>query len=49
VVNCLNKLDAGVDENLLLVSPDEMTCLVMSYKDLKDLINRSFMKLIGKD
>ena len=49
VINCLNKLDAGVDENLLLVSPDEMTCLIMSYKDLKDLINRSFLSLIGKN
>lgn len=49
VINCMNKLDAGVDENLLLVSPDEMTCLIMSYKELKDLIHKSFMKLIGKD
>lgn len=49
VINCLNKLDAGVDENILLVSPDEMTCLIMSYKELKELTDRSFLKLIGKD
>lgn len=48
VITCLNKLDAGIEENLLLVSPDEMTCLIMSYKDLKELINKSFMKLVGK-
>lgn len=49
VINCLNKLDAGVDENVLLVSPDEMTCLIMSYKDLKELVNKSFLKLLGKE
>lgn len=49
VINCLNKLDAGVDENLLLVSPDEMTCLIMSYKDLKELVNKSFLSLLGKE
>ncbi|TID20454.1 hypothetical protein CANINC_003571 [Pichia inconspicua] len=48
VITCLNKLDAGVEENILLVSPDEMTCLIISYKDLKELINKSFMKLLGK-
>jgi PAB-dependent poly(A)-specific ribonuclease subunit 3 len=49
VINCLNKLDAGVEENVLLVSPDEMTCLIMSYKDLKELINKSFLSLLGKE
>lgn len=49
VINCMNKLDAGVDENILLVSPDELTCLIMSYKDLKELINKSFLKLLGKE
>lgn len=49
VINCLNKLDAGVDENILLVSPDEMTCLIMSYKDLKEIVNKSFLKLLGKE
>lgn len=48
VINCLNKLDAGVDENILLVSPDEMSCLIMSYKDLKVLVNKSFLQLLGK-
>ncbi|VEU21812.1 DEKNAAC102722 [Brettanomyces naardenensis] len=45
IVNCLNKLDSGVDENVLLVSPDEMTCLVMSYKRLKELVESSFRSL----
>ena len=49
VINCLNKLDAGVDENILLVSSDEMTCLIMSYKQLKELVNKSFLKLLGKE
>lgn len=49
IIDCLNKLDAGVDENLLLISPDEMTCLIMSYKDLKELVNKSFLSLLGKE
>lgn len=48
IINCLNKLDAGVDENLLLVSPDEMTCLVTSYKQLKELVDNSFREVCGE-
>lgn len=48
IINCLNKLDAGVDENLLLVSPDEMTCLVTSYKQLKELVDNSFREVRGE-
>lgn len=48
IINCLNKLDAGVDENVLLVSPDEMTCLIMSYKQLKELVEKSFRQVVGR-
>ncbi|GME78294.1 unnamed protein product [Ambrosiozyma monospora] len=47
VVNCLNKLDAGSEETLLLVSPDETTCLIMSYRNLKQLVDKSFSQLTG--
>ncbi|GMM27616.1 Pan3 protein [Martiniozyma asiatica (nom. inval.)] len=46
VVDCLNKLDAGVDEKILLVSPDEMNCMIISYKSLKELLDKSFHQLI---
>jgi PAB-dependent poly(A)-specific ribonuclease subunit 3 len=35
VVEVLNKLDAGVAEQLLLLSRDEQSLLVVSYADLK--------------
>ena len=34
----LNKLDAGIDEKVLLTSRDELSCLVVSYADLKQFI-----------
>jgi len=35
IVTCLNKLDAGIDEKLQLVSRDEQNIFVVSYRDLK--------------
>ena len=34
VLTCLNKLDAGVDEKVMLVSRDSLNCFVVSYKDV---------------
>ena len=31
VVSCLNKLDVGVDEKIMLMSRDEQSCLIVSY------------------
>jgi len=47
VVQCLNKLDVGVSEKVLLMSPDENTILVVSYADLKACCERSFMELLS--
>ncbi|KAG7902608.1 hypothetical protein KL925_001500 [Ogataea polymorpha] len=44
-INCLNKLDAGSKETILLVSPDEMSCLIVSYETLKELVEKSFRQL----
>ncbi|KAK5116412.1 hypothetical protein LTR62_007959 [Meristemomyces frigidus] len=35
IITCLNKLDAGVDELVQLVSRDERDCLVVSYREVK--------------
>lgn len=35
VLGCLNKLDAGVDEKVLLVSRDEQNCFVVSFREVK--------------
>lgn len=42
VLRCLNKLDAGVQENILLVTPDEMNSIIVSYKKLKEIIDKTF-------
>jgi PAB-dependent poly(A)-specific ribonuclease subunit 3 len=45
ILSCLNKLDAGSAENVTLVSRDEQTCLVVSYKELKKGLENSFNEL----
>ncbi|GMM38674.1 Pan3 protein [Saccharomycopsis crataegensis] len=45
VLSCLNKLDVGVDERVLLVSRDEGSCIIASYKELKNCIDSSFRAL----
>ncbi|KAG9088892.1 PAB-dependent poly(A)-specific ribonuclease subunit 3 [Ceratobasidium sp. UAMH 11750] len=41
----LNKLDAGSDECLMLVSRDERNCLVVSYKEVKTCIESAYRDL----
>ncbi|KIJ18269.1 hypothetical protein PAXINDRAFT_161688 [Paxillus involutus ATCC 200175] len=45
VLACLNKLDSGTDERIMLVSRDEQSCLVVSYKEVKSCINAAFSDL----
>ncbi|KAF8154112.1 hypothetical protein B0H34DRAFT_720426 [Crassisporium funariophilum] len=42
VLTCLNKLDAGTDEQVMLVARDEQSCLVVSYKEIKACISAAF-------
>ncbi|KAI8972607.1 hypothetical protein BD414DRAFT_216902 [Trametes punicea] len=42
VFTCLNKLDAGTDERVMLVSRDEQSCLVVSYREIKACIESAF-------
>lgn len=46
VLACLNKLDAGLDERVTLVSRDEQTVFVVSYKELKKGIESAFQELL---
>ncbi|EGC30020.1 hypothetical protein DICPUDRAFT_42055 [Dictyostelium purpureum] len=48
VVETLNKLDCGVDEKILLMSRDEQSLLVVSYKDLKKCIELAFSELVSQ-
>ncbi|TCD59959.1 PAB-dependent poly(A)-specific ribonuclease subunit 3 [Steccherinum ochraceum] len=45
VLTCLNKLDAGVEERIMLISRDEQSCLVVSYKEIKACVSSAFNEL----
>ncbi|KAG2231926.1 hypothetical protein INT48_001440 [Thamnidium elegans] len=45
VLTCLNKLDAGVDEKIMLMSRDEQSCLIVSFKEIKNCIISAFNDL----
>lgn len=42
VLTNLNKLDVGVDEKILLISREEDSCIIVSYKEVKDIIDLTF-------
>lgn len=46
VLSCLNKLDSGSDEKITLVSRDEQSCFIVSYRELKVAIETSFQLLL---
>ncbi|GAB1212403.1 PAB-dependent poly(A)-specific ribonuclease subunit 3 [Aspergillus terreus] len=46
VLACLNKLDAGSDEKITLVSRDEQSCFIVSYKEIKKALESSFQALL---
>ena len=41
VLTQLNKLDAGVDEKIMLVSRDEASCLIVSFREVSPLAHVS--------
>ena len=45
VLTCLNKLDAGIEEKVTLVSRDEQSCFVVSYRELKRGLESAFQEL----
>ncbi|KAJ5490955.1 PAN2-PAN3 deadenylation complex subunit PAN3 [Penicillium diatomitis] len=46
VLSCLNKLDAGSDEKITLISRDEQSCFIVSYKEVKKALESSFQALM---
>ncbi|CAD6591551.1 MAG: PAB-dependent poly(A)-specific ribonuclease subunit 3, partial [Tremellales sp. Tagirdzhanova-0007] len=42
VLTCLNKLDVGLDERIMLVSRDDQSCLVVSYREIKTCVEAAF-------
>lgn len=47
VIQCLNKLDAGVPEKICLTSRDEQSILVVSYEELKHWLDQSFNEIVN--
>ena len=45
IVTCLNKLDAGVDEKVQLVSRDEQNVFVLSYREVKRGVESAWAEL----
>jgi PAB-dependent poly(A)-specific ribonuclease subunit 3 len=35
ILTCLNKMDAGIEEKIMLVSRDEQNCFIVSYREVK--------------
>lgn len=48
VLLALNKLDAGTDEKVTLMSRDEQSVFVVSYRELKKGVESAFQELVGK-
>ncbi|KAF2874122.1 PAB-dependent poly(A)-specific ribonuclease subunit PAN3 [Massariosphaeria phaeospora] len=46
VLDCLNKLDAGSDEKITLISRDEQTVFVVSYREVKRGLESAFQDLL---
>jgi PAB-dependent poly(A)-specific ribonuclease subunit 3 len=46
VLTCLNKLDAGSDEKITLISRDEQSCFIVSFKEVKKALESSFQALM---
>lgn len=46
VLMCLNKLDAGIEEKVMLVSRDEQNCFVVSYREVKRGFENAWSELM---
>ncbi|KAJ5834095.1 hypothetical protein N7447_000121 [Penicillium robsamsonii] len=45
IITCMNKLDAGTEEKIHLISRDEQSCFIVSYKEVKKALESSFQAL----
>lgn len=45
VLVCLNKLDASSDERIMLISRDDQTCAIVSYAEIRRIMDSAFRDL----
>jgi PAB-dependent poly(A)-specific ribonuclease subunit 3 len=46
ILDCMNKLDAGIDEKIPLISRDEQNVLIVSYREVKRALESAFQDLV---
>jgi PAB-dependent poly(A)-specific ribonuclease subunit 3 len=46
MLSCLSKLDAAIDEMVVLTSRDNETVFVLTYRELKQMFDRAFNELV---
>lgn len=46
ILTCLNKVDAGIDEKIQLVSRDEESLFIVSYKEVKRGIESAWLEIL---
>jgi PAB-dependent poly(A)-specific ribonuclease subunit 3 len=46
ILACLNRLDAGLSERVCLMSRDEQNVLVVTYAELKQCLEQSFLECV---
>ncbi|KAJ3220340.1 PAB-dependent poly(A)-specific ribonuclease subunit 3 [Dinochytrium kinnereticum] len=49
VLQCLNKVDTGVDEKIALTSPDNNCCFIVSFLEIKQQADQAFQRLRKQD
>ncbi|RKP03814.1 hypothetical protein CXG81DRAFT_29151 [Caulochytrium protostelioides] len=48
VLTCMNKLDAGIDEKIMLTSRDGQSCLVVAYREIKLCLEAALAELTSR-
>ncbi|GAN02516.1 poly(A)-specific ribonuclease [Mucor ambiguus] len=48
VIACINKLDTGADESIMLTSREDQTSIIVTYKELKSCIASAFNEINTK-
>lgn len=48
VISCLNKVDAGTEERVSLTSRDENTCVVVSFREIRTVVDGLWGELVRR-
>ena len=48
MIGCLNKLDVGLEERVLMVGRDEETQIVASWREIKGLVEAAWTEIMRR-